>query len=467
MPVRADPAQRERSGRALVVSAMGWGVACLIGGAALFAACTPALVPNPSPGAAAPARGTTASAPTLARGERNGRLGSDRIVRVALAGKVATAPVTSAMRWQVDELGGRQLLVRGNGGEAWRVEQKGGLLRIAGDGGDATPWREGPLVARPSETAAVQFQGRRYRGELWFTATDSGILVVNRLPVEDYLRGVVPLELGTRHPADRAALEAQSIAARSYSYIRVPASRNGVEPMPASGWHMVATVSNQVYGGADIEHPVVNAAVDATSGLVLRYNGLIVDAPYSSSCGGRTAAPREAWRGVRDEPYLLPVDDTDPATRRPYCDLSPRNHWVEELDEARLHDVVRRALVAAGARSPEAADVTELRVAERTVSGRIASFTVRTSRGDVAVRANDLRTVFQSPRGAILPSTGFSVEREARARGRLTRVTLRGAGNGHGVGMCQWGAIGRSRAGQDARTILRHYYPGTVVGFAD
>jgi stage II sporulation protein D len=455
---------------------VGWGTAASVAIAALFAACTPALVPSTapmdgsstSPHAGAAAGSAPASAPPLARGERNGRLGTDRIVRVALAGKVASAPVTATMRWQVDEQGGRQLLVRGSGGEAWRVEQKGGLLRIAGDGGDATPWREGPLVASPSENAAVvQYQGRRYRGELWVTATDSGILVVNRLPIEDYLRGVVPLELGTRQLADRSALEAQSIAARSYTYMRVPAGLAGSELVPASGWHVVATVANQVYGGAEVENAVVNAAVDATSGLVLRYNGLIVDAPYSSSCGGRTAAPREAWRSVRDEPYLLPVDDTDPATGRPYCDLSSRNHWVEELDEARLQDVVRRALVAAGARAPEAADVTELRVAARTVSGRIATFTVRTSRGDVTVHANDLRTVFQNPRGAILASTGFSVDRETRTRGRLTGVTLRGAGNGHGVGMCQWGAIGRSRAGQDARTILRHYYPGTVVGFAD
>ena len=455
----------------------GWGGAAF---AVVVAACSPALTPATSPvPEGSPAKGGTARSPgatpagahapiAVERGERDGRLGVDRIVRVALAGKAATAPVTATMRWQVDEQGGRQTLVRGSGGEAWRVEQNGGLLRIAGDGGDATPWREGPFVARPSEQETlVQYQGRRYRGELWFTATDSGILVVNRLPVEDYLRGVVPLELGTRQPTDRGALEAQSIAARSYTYIRVPAITNGTEMVPAAGWHVVATVSNQVYGGADAENAVANAAVDATSGLVLRYGGLIVDAPYSSSCGGRTASPREAWRDARDEPYLQPVDDTDPATGRPYCDLSPRNHWTEELDETRLHAAVRRALAAAGARGSETSDVTELRVAERTVSGRIATFTIRTSRGDVSVRANDLRTVFQNPRGAILNSTNFSVDAVTRARGGLTGVTLRGAGNGHGVGMCQWGAIGRSRAGQDARTILRHYYPGTVVGFAD
>ena len=420
---------------------------------------------------AATATAATASAGVpVVRAERFGRLGfSDRQVRVALAGKAASASVSATTRWMVDEQGGDRALVRGTGGERWRVEQNEGLLRIAGDGGDATPWREGPLVARPSDTnGLVQFDGHRYRGELWFTATDTGILVVNRLPVEEYLRGVLPLELGTRLVADKAALEAQAIAARSYTYARVPANADrGVEIIPAAGWHVVATVMSQMYGGADVEHTLANEAVDATAGLVLRYGGLIVDAPYSSSCGGRSATPRDAWRDVSEESYLQSVDDTDPTTGRPYCDISPRNHWVEELDETQLQAVVGRALVAAGARSPGGPAIQEMRVAQRTGSGRVGTFTIRTDRGDVNIRANDLRTVFRTPRGAILSSTNFSVDRESRSRGHLTGVTLRGAGNGHGVGMCQWGAIGRSRAGQDARTILRFYYPGTVVGIAD
>ena len=108
--------------------------------------------------------------------------------------------------------------------------------------------------------------------------------------------------------------------------------------------------------------------------------------------------------------------------------------------------------------------------ARRKVARALAAGTalvLRTDRGDVTVRNNEIRNVLRNTRGAILSSTYFSIERESRVRGHLSGVTLRGHGNGHGVGMCQWGAIGRSRAGLDARTILRHYYPGTVVGFAD
>jgi stage II sporulation protein D len=403
---------------------------------------------------------------TTVKGERSGVLGGrDRVALIALEGKAPVAKVSATGSWQISEQGGRVRLVRGAGAEPWQVERKGGLLRITGAGGDATPWREGPFVATTSNNNTyVQFGGKRYRGELWFTATDTGVLVVNKLPVEDYLRGVVPLELGTRAEIDRPAMEAQAIAARSYSYIRIP--RMDAQ-QPRSGWHMVATVANQVYGGVDAESPVVNSAIDATAGLVIQYGGLLVDAPYSASCGGRSATPTETWRDAHDEPYLQNIDDTNPATGKPFCDISPRSSWTASFDESALNDVVKRHLVAAGASAPKVAGLTGVKVSDRFESGRVRSLQVQTERGDVTLSANEIRALFRDARGAILSSTYFSVDRESRERGHLTGVTLRGTGNGHGVGMCQWGAIGRARAGQDFRTILRHYYPGTVVGFVD
>lgn len=407
-------------------------------------------------------------APAVAtvNGERSGILGGrDRMAWIALAGKTQIAKVSATGAWQVNEQGGRLLLVHGAGTEPWQVERKGGLLRITGTGSDATPWREGPFVARPtSRESFVQYAGKRYRGELWFTATDTGVLVVNRLPVEEYLRGVVPIELGTRAEQDRAALEAQAIAARSYSYIRIP--RENAQ-QPRSGWHMVATVANQVYGGLDVEAPVVNSAIDATAGLVIQYGGLLVDAPYSASCGGRSSQPSEIWRDARDEPYLQNRDDTNPTTGKPFCDISPRASWTATFDESQLSDVVKRHLRDAGAASPKVGTLTGVKVADRFGSGRVRSLQVQTERGDVTFSANEIRALFRDARGAILSSTYFSVDRESREHGHLTGVTLRGTGNGHGVGMCQWGAIGRARAGQSFRTILSHYYPGTVVGFVD
>lgn len=433
----------------------------IVAAAAFAVACAPSSrsgPPSPNPVADSQSGGRG--------GELHGRIdGVDRYARVALATGVSVAPISSTTKWRVDEQGGKQMLVKGNGTEPWRIERKGGLLRIAGEGDDATPWRQGPFVVRTtSADGMLQYNGHRYRGELWFTAADVGIVVVNRVAVEDYLKGVVPTELGTRQEIDRAAMEAQAIAARSYTYMRVPSAEAA---QSNALYDMVATVQNQVYMGADTEHPVVNQAVDATAGLVLRYGGLLVDAPYSASCGGRSALPTDAWRDAKSQPYLQAIDDVNPATGKPFCDLSPRNHWTAELDEGQLNEAVRRALVAAGANAPKPTSVREVEVTDRTPSGRVGDLLLRTDRGDVHVRANDVRAVLRDVRGAILSSTYFSIDREARNHGHLTGVTLRGAGNGHGVGMCQWGAIGRARAGQDARTILAHYYPGTVVGFAD
>jgi stage II sporulation protein D len=107
--------------------------------------------------------------------------------------------------------------------------------------------------------------------------------------------------------------------------------------------------------------------------------------------------------------------------------------------------------------------VTDMRIDHRTPSGRVGTLVLVTDRGSYSLRSNEIRFVLHTPGSEILPSTMFSLDMERDGDGRVTLLTVTGAGNGHGVGMCQWGAIGRARAGQTARTILATYYPGTVV----
>ncbi|HRN54541.1 MAG TPA: SpoIID/LytB domain-containing protein, partial [Gemmatimonadaceae bacterium] len=145
-----------------------------------------------------------------------------------------------------------------------------------------------PRQLTPRGGDLVQFKGKRYRGILRSVSTDSGTLIVNVLPLEDYLKGVVPLELGERPAAERAALEAQAIAARSYTASRLSAARAGRGR--SEHFDLVPSTSDQVYGGADAERPNASAAVDATRGQVLLYGGRVITAPYSSACGGETAA---------------------------------------------------------------------------------------------------------------------------------------------------------------------------------
>ena len=386
--------------------------------------------------------------------------GDGPLVRVALRVARDTAALEATGPWRLlDAPGG--VLVRSRATEGWRLERRGRQLRAVRGDGTATGWQAEMLTQFPDDRGAVRSGGRAYRGALVFVATDTGILVVNHLPLEDYVRGVVPLEIGERAPAERAAVEAQAIAARSYTVTRLAAARGGVGRSP--DFDLVASVSDQVYGGRDAERPFSDAAVTASLGLVLRYGGRVVNAPFFSTCGGETAAADEVWR-TAGEPHLRRVSDKIPGSDRFYCDIAPRFAWTRAYTAAQLDAVVRRyvsAYAVVGSSGP--GQVTDLEVDGRTPSGRVATLIIRTDRGSYAIRGNDSRSVLRSPGGELLNSAYFSVTME-RSGDRLVRAVIRGNGYGHGVGMCQWGAIGRARAGQDTRTILRTYYPGTTVG---
>jgi stage II sporulation protein D len=209
---------------------------------------------------------------------------------------------------------------------------------------------------------------------------------------------------------------------------------------------------------------LASAAVDATRGLVLLHQRRLADAPYHSTCGGTTAEAPELWR-TNGASYLRRVSDRIGGTERYYCDVAPRYRWTRTLSGSQLNaalDQYLRVYAAIPAGGPGAA--RSLTIRSRTASGRVAILDVETDRGSFPVRGNDIRYVLRAPGSEILSSTYFSVEPKYDRDGLIERVTLRGQGNGHGVGMCQWGAIGRARAGQSFRTILGTYYPGTTVG---
>jgi stage II sporulation protein D len=317
-----------------------------------------------------------------------------------------------------------------------------------------------PLMMRPMNGALLSVGNTPYRGDVAVYASDTGILVVNVVKIDDYLRGVVPLEIGTKSTGDSAAVQAQAITARSYAYIHLSTD-------PARVYDVTGGVLDQVYGGVAAETPVASEAVESTRALVLKYAGRVVNAPYHSTCGGTTAAASEVWRSA-DEPYLRRVSDRVPGSDRYYCDLAPRFSWTRTLDARTLNAALAQylsAYVEVPWRVPGLA--RSVSVSSSTPSGRAARLTITTNRGTFSLRGNEMRYVLREPGGEILNSTYFSVEASAGLDGALARLTVRGTGYGHGVGMCQWGAIGRARAGQDFRTILRSDYPVTSVVLAN
>jgi stage II sporulation protein D len=232
-----------------------------------------------------------------------------------------------------------------------------------------------------------------------------------------------------------------------------------------ANFDLLSTVADQVYGGADAERPFSNLAVSRTLGLIIKYNGRPVSAPYHSTCGGETAEADEVWRSG-NEPFLKRVSDRIPGTTdKYYCDISPRFSWTRTFTGDEI-DAGVRAYLAAYTSVPAsgAGHVRDATVESRTPSGRVGRLIIAAERGNFALRGNDIRYVLRTPGGEILNSTYFSVVSELRRDGGLARLVVKGNGYGHGIGMCQWGAIGRARAGQSARAILAAYYPGTTVG---
>ena len=381
---------------------------------------------------------------------------SDRTLRVGLTAAAGTR-ISSEGELRLYAADADRLIARVPTGETWHVERVGSRVRGVGPDGLASVWQTGGIVARPAGGTHVALNGKHYRGELLFLPGDSGVTIVNRVRMDDYLRGVVPLEIGTRDLRDSAAVQAQAVTARSYAYVHLGAS-SGQRP-----YDVTASVNDQLYGGADVETGVSNAAVSSTRGLVLQYGGRVVNAPYHSACGGSTAAADEIWR-TSTEPYLQRVSDQIPGTNRYYCDIAPRFRWTRTLDGATLREALVRYL-ATYTRTPGGYPGTprDVQVDTRTPSGRVGTLKIATDRGNYVLRGNDIRYVLRAPGSEILNSTAFSVETAEARDGSIARLTLRGTGYGHGVGMCQWGAIGRARAGQDYLTILRTYYPGTTV----
>ena len=387
------------------------------------------------------------------------RGGAIQPVRIALETNAREGKLASTGSWvlsQGDPDGGESPIIARDTGtdREWVFGLDSGRMRF-GLPGSSTATSFGPVFAYAPKEQFLIWNGKRYRGELLFIPTDSGVLVVNKLTMDEYLRGVVPLEIGNRTSAEFAAVQAQAVAARTYAYKHIT---------PARDFDMYSTVQDQVYGGVDAEKPQSDSAITTTADVVVLYNGQPISTPYHSTCGGSTAAVTEVWYNQSDEPYLRSVSDKIPNSDKFYCDPSPRFSWKQSYDAAALKAVMEKYLAAyTNAPKSNLGRITDIREQGRTKSGRIAALAVQTESGTYTLRGNDIRFVLRDPKGTILNSTYFNFE-QAKSNGEVSALNIDGRGYGHGIGMCQWGAIGRARAGQDFRTILETYYPGTTIG---
>jgi len=295
----------------------------------------------------------------------------------------------------------------------------------------------------------------RYRGSVRLLLVDGKLTVVNVLPLETYLCGVVPWEIGWRQEGESGAVEAQAIAARTYACKRLG-------QYEGEGYDLLSDVMDQVYRGTTREDSVANRAIRATRGLVVTEQATLIEAYYSSTCGGHTSRIEEVWDKPA-APYL--VGGLDRVGKGPtLCSESKHFRWVEVWSGAALERTLQETLPREADWPAErpVGDLVDLRIAGRDSSGRAHTLEIETTQGTWTVRGDRIRWVLRPEGRTLLRSSLFTLQLD-RHEGAIVRAVVRGGGNGHGVGMCQMGAIEMARRGYDRAAILSHYYPTTVL----
>lgn len=290
---------------------------------------------------------------------------------------------------------------------------------------DGKRWPD--AVAIFTADALIRADGRELSRWVEVRRTRSGLAVIEVLPMEDYVAGVVSGETPATFPPE--ARRAQAVAARTFALGRK------LEAVSAGrGWDLGATVVSQVFVGAGAADPGARDAAKGTAGEVLVLGQEPVETYFHSSCGGRTEDGLSALgRGYE---YLSGVECGR-------CDGAPGAHWRQVIPAGELG----RAAGLGGA-------VTSVAIVERSATGRAARVELAAGRRRVTLAGSDLRRRLGWTR---LRSLAFDVE---EVKGGFA---FAGRGSGHGAGLCQWGAAGFAREGRGYREILAHYYPGTEV----
>lgn len=289
-----------------------------------------------------------------------------------------------------------------------------------------------PLELRPVGEAFLSLSGTRYRGLFRLEAGEAMALrVVNRLPVEAYLRGVLPGEMPDMFGLE--ALKAQAVAARSYALSEI-GQRGWLHPDHRS----------QVYRGVDSETWITSRAVEQTAGQVLTHNGKVISAWFHSTCGGSTRPAREIYPAA-------PSGVLDRSVVCGDCTASGSYSWTRSIAGERVCEAARLPV----------APLELVEALPGRVPGRPLEVRVRAGGREAKVTSESFRSRLSSgqPRENQLLSTLWA----ERPRVEAGALVISGRGWGHGVGLCQYGAAGYAARGAGYRAILARYYVGAEL----
>jgi stage II sporulation protein D len=333
----------------------------------------------------------------------------------------------------------------------------------------------------------LTWEGRKYRGEFLISLRNGELSLVNRLPLEDYIREVLPKEVSPQWPP--AALKAQAIAARTYTLA-------GLGKHETDGFDLCTTVDCQVSGGASCETPTTDQAVSETAGKVLAYQGKLINAFYHACSGGSTEDVEKMW-GYKANTKQMENYKADYLKAAPDWDQNaPKFEWYRTLEWNDLQGVVAR-------KYPQLGRLTRIAPATMSSQGKVQKVRLTGTGGEVVLEGEQFRflvnlnssniqmAVIYGPeplvtlwwvKNSLYPDVylagsgipGLAAEAivppwdtpdpwEWLQDKIPLRVVIRGGGWGHRVGMSQWGAKGMADAGYNEIQILQHYYKNVSI----
>ena len=268
----------------------------------------------------------------------------------------------------------------------------------------------------------IQVGNEKYRGATTIRSLNGHLLtVINRLPIEQYLYGVVPREMPATWHIE--ALKAQAVAARGFALANIGKFSH-------LGFDVCNTVNSQVYGGYNSEKTATTKAVDETYGKIMSANGELVIPYYHSNSGGHTESSENVWREAVS--YVRGVDD-------PYSIDAPHGQWQETISLKELEIKLMQNQINIGS-------VLDLAIIELSPNGRVLELEIRGTQGSHTVFKQETRWIFD------LKSNYFTMTLNNN------NVFFTGYGYGHGVGMSQHGARVMAESGFSWQQILQHYF---------
>jgi len=284
------------------------------------------------------------------------------------------------------------------------------------------------LIIEPVGKSPLLLNGKAYRGNIIIHKADNALLAVNVLEIEDYVKGVIANEMLAS--SDEEALKAQAVVIRSFGLYHVLRYKDRLYSIEAN---------KIIYKGKDTEDGRTSKAVDATRGEVIYYNDSLLLTHFSASCGGYTEYAGNVW----EAPFIFPKP-----VPCPYCRNSNKYDWSKTLSKTFIQQRLRKYGI-------QVSDIKTIQPYRKsTFGGRITHLIIRYGARTTIIKINDFRMAL----GPDTIRSGFlNIDNQSED------ITFTGKGWGHGVGLCQNGAVSMANLGYSYEAILSYYYPGSKL----